>query len=124
MQQPAASGATEKINWEYWSQIQPVIGLQEHLLIGQILPVLAFSLVINLTQLCSISTRLKFWRISEDSLSPSSNTGNNGECFQAFIQSPFIVRLAEQLLSLIGQFTIYITTIVFPREIIIAEKKV
>ena len=123
MQQPAASGA-EKINWEYWSQIQPVIELQEHLLIGQIPPLLAFSLVINLTQLCSISTRLKCWRISEDSLSLSSNTGNNGECFQAFIQRLLIVCLAEQLLSLIGQFTIYITTIVFPREIIIAEKEV
>ena len=46
----------EKINWEYRSQIQPVIGPQEHLLIGHIPTTLAISLAIYLFQLYSIST--------------------------------------------------------------------
>ena len=48
--------SVEKINWEYRSQIQPVIGPQEHLLIGHIPTTLAISLAIYLFQLYSIST--------------------------------------------------------------------
>ena len=90
--------SVEKINWEYRSQIQPVIGPQARLLIGQIPPIPVISLAINFSQLYSISTPRMLGVFLRIVYQVIATLAIMESVFKVFPQSALlIVCLAEQL---------------------------